>query len=492
MTKLWQPSILELKDGYKADHKSQYPSDLEMVYSNVTGRGSRIVGEDFLISMMWQFLAKRYFIEYWGEHFFEADPKVVVPAYKRRLDYYLGKDSVPINHFYELHELGYLPLHMKAIPEGMKVPMRVPTMTIRNTHKRFGWLTNDQETLISFATWLGLTSATTAFGYLKRFKDAETRTSTSVGFSSFQAHDFSMRGMEGEWGAIMSAMAHLMVGNLGTDSFAAISALEHYYGANVETELIGCSVPATEHSVMCMGMKEGELETFRRLITRVYPKGIVSIVSDTWDFWTVLSKYLPELRSAIISREGKVVIRPDSGDPVKIICGDPESNDGRAIMGAVRLLWYVFGGTVNAKGFKELDPHIGLIYGDSITPDRQREIIAKLEALGFASTNVVLGVGSYTYQYVTRDTKGLAIKATFGVTERGEQAISKDPKTDSGLKKSASGLLRVDDVDGELVLRENVSCEEESGGVLQDIFVDGKLFNPTTVTDIRARVAMYF
>lgn len=239
---------------------------------------------------------------------------------------------------------------------------------------------------------------------------------------------------------------------------------------------------------MCMGTTEGEYETFKRLITEVYPKGIVSIVSDTWDLWKVLTDYLPRLREDIVSREGKVVIRPDSGDPVDIICGNPNGKTEQEKKGVIELLWDVFGGTTNAKGFKELVPQIGAIYGDSITVARATQICERLKEKGFASTNVVLGIGSFTYQYNTRDTFGFAMKATYGEVNGEGRAIFKDPITDDGTKKSAKGLMKIDLIDGKYHLTDNVSWEEEKQGELKEVFRDGKLLVDQSLSEIRTRV----
>jgi nicotinamide phosphoribosyltransferase len=240
--------------------------------------------------------------------------------------------------------------------------------------------------------------------------------------------------------------------------------------------------------VMCMGQQTSEQETFRRLIEDVYPTGIVSIVSDTWDFWKVLTQILPSLKSKIMARNGKVVIRPDSGDPFLIINGDPSAPVGSPqFKGAIRVLDEIFGSTKTDKGYKVLDSHIGLIYGDSINAQRQEQILEGLARNGYASDNVVLGVGSFNYQYVTRDTHGFAIKATFGVTRSGgDTPIFKDPKTDDGTKRSAKGLLRVDQVDGKFKLTDNVSREQEAGGELELVFEDGQLLRFESLAQIRA------
>ena len=306
-------------------------------------------------------------------------------------------------------------------------------------------------------------------------------------FVQWQGHDFSFRGMSSLETAILSGMGHLL-SFTGTDTIPAIDALEQYYNANADKELIGGSVAATEHSVMCSGSKDGELETFHRLITEVYPNGIVSIVSDTWDLWKVCAEYLPALKAVILQREGKVVIRPDSGNPVKIICGDPNATTIEAKKGVVELLWDVFGGTITAQGYKLLDPHIGAIYGDSINLERAAQICDGLKEKGFA-TQVVFGIGSYTYQYNTRDTFGTAMKATYVVVDGEAREIFKNPITDDGTKKSAVGLLNVQKEDNRFVLYDKVSWEEEATSELKTVFKDGKITREFTLAEIRATLA---
>jgi nicotinamide phosphoribosyltransferase len=393
-----------------------------------------------------------------------------------------------VDHIEALHDLGYLPIRLKALPEGSRVPLRVPFATLVNTDHRFFWVTNYLETVWSTATWMPITNATIAYAY-RQILDAAAATSSDLpGFVDWQGHDFSMRGQSSIESARVSGAAHLL-SFTGTDTIPAIDFLEEYYQANAETELIGGSVAATEHSVMCMGGQETELETYRRLIETVYPKGIVSIVSDTWDYWKILTEVLPTLKATILAREGKVVIRPDSGDPLLILTGDPRATPGTpAQTGTMQLLWDLFGGTINSKGYKQLDPHIGVIYGDSITLDRAKAITARLLEQGFASTNVVFGIGSFTYQYVTRDTFGMAIKATAGVIDGTLVALSKDPVTDTGLKKSARGLLMVTQDNGAYTLHQEVTPEQEDQGALEVVFENGVLVRDQSLAEIRARL----
>jgi nicotinamide phosphoribosyltransferase len=295
--------------------------------------------------------------------------------------------------------------------------------------------------------------------------------------------------MAGLEAAQLSAAGHLL-SFTGTDTIPTIDFLETYYNADSDKELIGGSVAATEHSVMCMGTDVGEQDTFKRLITEVYPKGIVSIVSDTWDLWKVLTEYLPQLKEEVLAREGKVVIRPDSGNPVDIICGDPKATTLAAQKGVIELLWEIFGGTTNAKGFKELDSHIGAIYGDSITLERATQICERLKQKGFASTNVVLGIGSFTYQYNTRDTFGFAMKATYGEVEGMGREIYKDPITDDGTKKSAKGLLQVLKENDTYILKDQISWEEEQQGALKVVYKNGKLLVDWSLQEIRDQLKL--
>lgn len=482
---------LLLKDGYKVGHKFQYPEGTTLVYSNLTPRKSRNEDIGEIVFFGLQYFIKEYLQNQFNEDFFNRPKDEVLKAYQRRIDHYLGKDSITYQHIADLHDLGYLPLEIKALPEGTLVPMRVPVFTIRNTHPAFFWLTNMLETLLSAILWKPCTSATTAYQYLKCFhRYAHETVGGDTTFIPWQGHDFSFRGMSGIEDAVMSGAGHLLSFS-GTDTIPAIDMLEQYYRADCTQELIGGSVAATEHSVMCMGTQQDEIGTFQRLINEVYPTGIVSIVSDTWDFWQVITEFLPLMKADILARDGKVVIRPDSGDPVKIIVGDPGAPEGSpAFKGAIECMWETFGGSITEKGFKLLDPHIGLIYGDSITLERQEAILSGLKNKGFASYNVVLGIGSYTYEYVTRDTFGFAMKATYGEVNGAGRAIFKDPKTDDGTKKSAKGLMQVyrDPQTGRLSLKDECTWEEEAEGELRTVFKDGELLVEWSLQQIRERV----
>lgn len=480
-------SPVNMKDFYKTDHRRQYPDGTENVTANLTARKSRREDTQEIVFFGLQYFLKEYLIDQWNINFFNLPKEKVLSKYKRRIENALGKDAITFDHISDLHDLGYLPLEIFAAPEGQLVPISVPCMVITNTKPEFFWLTNFLETILSCCTWQSITSATLAFKYKQLLTKYAMKTVGNSDFVQFQGHDFSMRGMSSLESALMSGGAHL-TSFVGTDTIPAIDYLEEYYNADSDKELVGCSVPATEHSVMCMGGKSDEIGTFKRLITETYPKGIVSVVSDTWDFWQVVTEFLPALKNEIMARDGKLVIRPDSGNPVDIICGTKLNSTTAEEKGLIECLWDTFGGTYTDKGFRQLDTHIGAIYGDSITLERAEQICERLEQKGFASTNIVLGIGSYTYQFNTRDTFGFAVKATYGEVNGEVREIFKEPKTDNGMKKSAKGLTAVYSNNGKLYLKDQASWEELRNCELKSVFKDGELLVDHKLSDIRARI----
>ena len=490
---------LLMTDGYKTGHHQQYPEGTTLVYSNFTPRSNKYApkGCDQVVSFGQQMVMQQIH-EAFQKEFFGRPKDEVCGEMKRELSMYLGTDY-DVSHFEKLWDLGYLPIAVKSLPEGTLVPIKVPVLTIYNTHPDFYWITNYLETILSNLLWKPMTSATIAHTYRKVLTKWQEKTDAERGwFIDWQGHDFSMRGMDSVEAVISSGLGHL-TSFLGSDSLPTIYGARKFYGA---TDAVCGSVNATEHSVMCAGGKEDEAETFRRLLN-TYPKGILSIVSDTWDLWKVCTEHVVTLKDEIMARDGKLVIRPDSGDPVDILCGTEDYTRSKlsyedvkdmpaahpSAKGVIELLWDVFGGTINEQGYKVLDSHIGAIYGDSITIDRADEICKRLEAKGFASTNVVLGIGSFTYQYNTRDTFGFAMKATYVEVNGEAREIFKDPITDDGTKKSATGLLHITKHNGNgYMLVDKVSWETEANGELQIIYQNGQFQNTTTLTEIRNRL----
>lgn len=553
-------------DGYKLGHAAMYADGTESVYSNLTPRSDRIYRQkatrfyDGKLVVIGIQGAVMEIVENW-QKFFDMDKGIAIARFKLLCDHYLGPGVVSTENLAQLHDLGFLPLEIKAIEEGRKVPMGIPVLTIRNTVKHAYWLVNFLETTISDLTWKPMTNATIAGEYKSMLTHFAKRTGTDLAGVLFQAHDFSARGMSGPEDAARSGFGHL-AHFLGTDTLGAVLYAMEYYGAK---DFVAASVPATEHAVATSNILKIERELnhdmasrleaeqlfMLDLITRKFPRGIVSYVADSFDFWAVLTQVLPALKPVIMARQsngitpGKLVIRPDSGDPVQVICGmNPiVGSDGKAynfeseeaaydfldyawsdftdcdcikidgvfyefmtseesygidtdvvypyevVAGAVRTLWKTFGGTVTEKGYKLLDEHIGLIYGDSITPQRCLAILERLEDMGFASGNVVFGVGSYTYQMNSRDTFGFAVKATHTVVNGQPISIFKDPKTDSK-KKSARGLLFVGRSSEGYRLEDDVTPEQEASeeNLLKLLFKNGEFVRQTTLEEIRGRL----
>lgn len=502
---------LLMTDGYKTSHHRMYPEGTTVVYSNYTLRGVDRMPENAKeIVVFGQQYVFKYIHDLYDEYFFKQPKEIVIGEAKKYLSSYLNCDY-DVSHFEELYDLGYLPIHVKSLDEGIVISDRIPILTIYNTHPKFFWLPNFLETLISSLIWKPVHSASLAYGYKKILtKWVKQTDEKNLGFVNFQGHDFSFRGMQHPESAISSGMGFL-TSFYGTDTIPTLESVKYYY----KSENVAFSVPASEHSVMTAYGKEDEIGAFKRILD-LYPTGIVSVVSDSFDLWKVCTEFVTILKDQILSRDGgKLVIRPDSGDPVDIICGSMYDSslhfgDGKKInftantpeeKGVIELLWEVFGGTINEQGYKVLDPHIGVIYGDAITLERAEKICERLALKGFASTNIVFGVGSYSLGYATRDQQGGAQKSTYVEVNGVGIEIFKDPVTDNGLKKSARGLLQVvktygSDSLGKLhengyKLNDQVSWDEEKTGELRTIYLDGVLVKETSLSEIRERLSQY-
>jgi nicotinamide phosphoribosyltransferase len=476
--------ILLMADLYKYSHWKQYPAGTTKVYSYMCARGSRVPGQDYIIWFGLQYYIKEYFLkpitteeklEYIEYVTMSLGPQAVDPEFLACLD--------------ELIQLRYLPLKIKSLPEGEKVPLKFPLLTITNTLPRFYWLVNFVETLLS-KLWYTSTCATVSH----RFRLlAEKFAGEYTDHIPYQFHNFSYRSISSEESASLADAAHLM-SFLGTDTMGGIVLLNRYYnqvGTEPGSKKIGFSVPATEHSVMCMGTKDGERDTLQRLIG-LYPKGILSVVIDTWNMWQFINGHARMLYGPIMKREGKLVFRPDSSPktPLEIICGDPDGNDINERKGVLSLLATGFGSTFDIKGIAFLDSKVGVLYGDAITYEMAEKIFTKMKEQNWHSSNIVFGIGGVNFQWITRDTYNFAIKATYGVVNDIPLDIQKDPITDRK-KKSACGLMTVyrNPETGAIdSFKDQCTPEEEEEGALETVFINGKLVKEVTFTDIRKKL----
>ena len=548
-------NVLLSADSYKLSHHKQIYPGTTKLYETFTPRSlkhlsaeARELTNDHIVWFGVQATVTALH-EAFQREFFSQPFEQAILALQSQAHFFTG-ESFNIEPFRELHSLGYLPIHIKSLPEGSLIPARIPGLTITNTHDNFAWLVGYLETVLSNETWKSVNNATIAFAYRRLLTQAALSTGASTDFVKWQGHDFSSRGMSGSTDAARQGISHL-TSFLGSDAIGPTALISHYYDTPA-TSFIAGSIPASEHMTETLAIQtiakslncslhEAEYHQFRRLITELYPSGLVARVCDSYDYWHVITNIIPRLKQEILSRTpddngmAKVVVRPDSGDPVDIICGtaipvdtptDIEryfnsnrnatgvwfvttkqganqyfyysnaSNGGATpsytvpaeVKGSIVCLWETFGGTVNNKGYRELDPHIGLIYGDSITIKRAKDITNKLKRLGFASTNVVLGIGSYTYQMSSRDTLGMALKATFAVVNGIEVDLNKDPLTDDGTKRSAKGRVRVEYHNGDYILLDQQSESEEQYGLLCTIYRNGVFSNLESFSTIRSRI----
>ncbi|MNK20317.1 putative nicotinate phosphoribosyltransferase [compost metagenome] len=467
-------NILLQTDVYKMGHMEQYAPGCNKVYSYLTARSDRNFNETVFFGL--QYYIKRYLAEpitpAMGEEFLN---------YRKMI---LGSNSPEIEtKIRALCRLGYLPIEIKAVEEGTIMPVRNVLMTITNTHPDFYWVVGFMESLL-LKLWYTITVATCSYGYRKIVNSffEQTDEEDMNPAKDFQVHDFGYRGDASEEGAAISGVAHLL-SFLGSDNVPALPCAVEFYNADLSGEPILLSVPASEHSVMCSFGREDEIGAFRHML-ELYPTGIVSIVSDTFDVYKVLTDFAETLKEDILKRDGKVVFRPDSGNPEYIICGNPEAEPGsNEWKGAIRLLDEKFGSTLNSKGYKILNPKVGLIYGDGMYTERYVRTLERLKGMGYAASNLVIGVGGILRNH-SRDTLGFAIKATYVEVNGEPREIEKDPVTDHK-KKSHKGLLNLVKVGDEYLTKDQCSPAEEADSLLQVVYKDGALVKQTSLTEIR-------
>lgn len=553
-----QESPILFADFYKPSHISMYDKRSEIVQDNMTPRNAKHFihfadNDQRVMFAGLQGFIKWFLIDMFNNNFFNLPKEEAVADYREVCDSSIGIGMVETWGFEALHDLGYLPLEIRALPEGTLSPVQVPMFTIQNTHPDFYWLPNFLESVISAETWKTITTATTFWQYRKLSEKWAAETCDNNDHVAFQNHCFAYRGEAGTHDAAQSEFGQL-INSMGTDTIPAILYARRYY--NMKGKFVAGSIPASEHSVattnigFIVGRLQGEhqeltldearflaeVEFMKRYITEIFPKGFVSYVADSYDFWAIITKAAAILKQEIMARDGRVVFRPDSGVPEHIIAGyytdggdyasfeeayDANAEAGYELVqvlgkfyrvkqssgfdvidetdevpyheavGAVQCLWDIFGGEVNSKGYKVLDSHIGLIYGDSITVARAKDMFERLKDKGFASSNIVYGVGSFTTQYTTRDSLGMAVKATGAVIDGQQIMVVKEPKTDLS-KKSAKGFLKVvRNMFGQLELIDNCQLEEvqSKDNELRRVFYNGKLIVDEDLTTIRERAA---
>ncbi len=476
-----------LIDFYKAVHAEMLPKNITKSVSYFTPRMSRVKQWDKVVMFGLQGFIKTYLIDYFNEEFFQKSFEEVIGEYKRIMDAALGKNAYKIEKIEKLHRLGYLPIEIVALPEGVRVPMHVPMFGITNTNPDFAWLPQSLESLISAESWHPMLAATVGYTYRQIVNEYYEKTCDDDISRAKALGAFDFRGEECTDSAV-KAGAGWCLSFLNTATVPTIPYLEQNYNCDCTKEPVAFGSPSTEHSVMCSNyaVDGDEVTLLKRLLNEIYPDTSFSVVLDSYDYWNIIDHVLPQIKADILAHNGCMLMRGDSGDCVEVVTK------------TVFKLWDIFGGTINSKGYKVLDPHVKAIYGDSITVQRCEQIYKILEEAGFACSNVALGVGSFSFQCIeedgilkpfTRDTFSSCIKATYCEINEKPYPIFKNPK-EGGFKKSQKGCCIVTKTEDGYQFTDGhtwqQACERENA--LVTVFRDGKLLKEQSLQEIRSQL----
>ena len=477
-----EPNLILLSDAYKYSHPDLYTPNLTKLVSYLESRGGKF---DNTLFFGLQYILKKYLVGrvLSNEMVLEADIKLNYED----IGVFSGTKVFPTEKWLKLIDVhnGHFPVRIKAVPEGEVVPVKNVLITIESTDDEFPWLVGFLETLL-LQVWYPITVATLSFEVKKIIKKNLLETGCDEKYiditTEFILNDFGFRGVSSVESASIGGSAHL-VNFMGSDNTIASDMIMKYYGGEI---MYGKSIKASEHSVCCMEDEEGEINVFKRILTN-NPTGIVACVSDSYDIFRACSMYWgTELKDLILSRDGVLVIRPDSGD-VK-----------RTLIEIFNILFDKFGYTVNAKGFKVLPPQVRVIQGDSVNYESIKEIYQTLTNNHIAAENLVLGMGGKLLQAnIDRDTQNFAVKACYAVIDGKEVEIVKSPKEmdkDGNIhvsfKKSKKGLMKLVKNNGKyetIMKNENPLTFNEINDELVVVFENGKLITEHRFEDIRVR-----
>jgi len=502
-----------LKDFYKMCHLSMINKGMTRSTSYYTPRMSRVKRWPKVVNFGLQAFCKTYLIDYFNENFFNRSEDEVVNEYMYYADMTMGKGVVDADPIRALHRLGYLPIEIVSLPEGALVPMHCPIFGITNTHPDFAWLGQALESLVSAEMWYPMICATVGYSYREIVDKYYGETCDDNVPRRRALGNFDFRGDQG-LDAALKAGAGWCLSFVNSATVPVVPYLETMYNCDCSREDVAFGAVSTEHFVMCSNSafdiaanpdyEYADIDPYRervflkRLLTELYPNTSFSCVCDSYDYWNVVDNILPTLKNEILNHNGCFLVRGDSGDCVKVVTE------------TVFHLWNIFGGTVNSKGYKVLNPHVKALYGDSITIQRAEEIYQILKENGFAACNVSLGVGSFSMHCIeedsmlkpfTRDTFSSCIKATYAeFTDKDgnvtKMPIFKDPKTDreaggGNFKKSQRGCCMVQKTtEGEYYFSDGYNWDEVDNeyNELKPVFVDGKFVKEESLNEIRERL----
>lgn len=517
---MYNTNALLLKDFYKAVHSEMIPKGMTKSVSYFTPRMSRVNRWTHVVNFGLQAFIKTWLIDYFNKNFFCKPIGDVVNEYKRYMEKTLGEGVCDFEKIKKLHQLSYLPIEIVSLPEGVLVPMHCPIFGVTNTHPDFAWLGQALESLISAELWYPMVCATVGHSYREVVNKYYEKTCNDFVPRKRALGNFDFRGDQGVDAALKAGSAWCL-SFVNTATVPVIPYLEDMYNVDIcKGDEVGFGAVSTEHFVMCsnsafdiaanpdedengLGYEFKDIDPYRervfikRALTELYPNTSFSCVCDSYDYWNVVDNILPTLKEEILAHNGCFLVRGDSGDCVKVVTE------------TVFKLWNIFGGSINNKGYKVLDPHVKALYGDSITIQRAEEIYDILEKNGFAACNVSLGVGSFSMHCIeedgmlkpfTRDTFSMAIKAVYAEfkDENGnikKMPIFKDPKTDrenggGNFKKSQRGCCIVTFENGDYKFTDGHTWDEAvlSPNLMRTVFRDGELIEPDNLNNIRQRL----
>lgn len=455
-------NLILATDSYKHSHFLQYPPEARAISAYIEARPNDFADEILFMGL------QPYLLDYLARPITQADineAEAICTAH-----------GVPFNRegwqiILDEHG-GFLPIEIRALPEGIIVPTGVPLLQVETTDPRLPWLATFIETALLRAIWYPTTVATLSRQCRLIIRAGLETTSEDVeGQLPFKLHDFGARGTSSGESAGLGGMAHL-VNFMGTDTMESLIAARRYYGA----DMAGFSIPAAEHSTMTSWGRAREEAAYANMLDAFDGKGkLVAVVSDSYDLDAALTGiWGGSLRNKVQARKGTLVVRPDSGDPVE------------TPVRAVKALWEAFGGTVNAKGYRLLDPHVRVIQGDGMTPATIAQLIDRLIEEGFAIDNIAFGMGGGLLQQVNRDTLRFAMKANAMRDAEGVwNDVAKAPATDPG-KASKAGRQAVVVEAGSLVAR-RVDDVDDADNLLRPVWRNGTMLVRHMFDELRAR-----
>lgn len=470
---MYNNNILTLTDSYKPTHWKQYPKGTKTVYSYLESRGGKF--DNTL------FYGLQYFIKQYLSGQVVTEEKI--QQAKKLFVGHFGSDlfnEAGWRHILEKHN-GHLPVRIKAVPEGTVVKTGNVLVTVENTDPEVPWLTNYLESIL-LQVWYPITVGTLSrevkkklIGYLQKTTSYNTEEINAV--VSFMLHDFGFRGVSSVESAGLGGSAHL-INFMGSDTLPAILFAQQYY--NTEN-MLGFSIPASEHSTMTSWGEPFEVKAMENMLDQ-YPTGLVACVSDSFDIIRACRDYWgTELRDKILNRDGRLVIRPDSGDPVQ------------TLKQIFHILWDKFGGTINDKGFKVLDPHVRVIQGDGVNYESIGDICDMMIEEGFSVENIAFGMGGALLQKVDRDTQKFAFKCS-SITINGEEIdVRKNPieinekgERVQSFKRSKAGRLKLWNLTaiGQTTIEHS---QDEIGDEMVEVFLNGKVTKEWTYEEVRER-----